>query len=67
MTMLSDLTPAERHAWVRARSKFGIPLRRPEPDETLLSDDEIWHGIQRGVFDGLDGMEPVYVLERRGA
>ncbi|PZQ77961.1 MAG: hypothetical protein DI563_02035 [Variovorax paradoxus] len=67
MSMLSDLSPAERHAWVRARSKFGVPLRRPEHEETMLSDEEIRIGIQRGVFDGLDGMEPIYILERRNA
>ncbi len=63
---MPDITPEARAAWVRARAEFRVELRRPEVDETPLSDDEIWHGIRFGVFAGEDGYEPVYVLERRG-
>lgn len=63
--MTPDITPAQQARWCRARSEFGVALRRPEPDETPLSDAEILHGVRFGVFDGLDGYEPVYVLEKR--
>lgn len=65
MTSLLAISPRAQAAWVRARAEFRVELRRPEPDETPLSDDEIWHGIRFGVFDGADGDERVYVLERR--
>lgn len=52
-----DLTPAERARWVAARATFGVDLRRPFPDETMLSDDEIWHGLHFGIFHGGDPFE----------
>lgn len=58
-----DLTPAERERWVRARSTFGVDLRRPDPEETMLSDDEIWHGVRAGIFHGHDPFEQVIWLE----
>lgn len=43
-----DLTPREHNRWVRARALFGVKLRRPDPDETMLSDAEICHGVRSG-------------------
>lgn len=60
-----DITPAAKLQWIRARAEFHVDLRRPEPDETPLSEEEIWHGVRFGVFDGTDGYERVYLLEKR--
>lgn len=46
-----DITPAARAQWVAARARFKVPVRRPDVDETQLSNDEIWHGIRFGDFE----------------
>lgn len=65
MTAYLDLSPASRAAWVRARGEYRVPLRRPEVDETPLSDDEIEHGVRIGVFDGRTGADAVQHGEHR--
>lgn len=51
-----ELTPSEQARWEKACADFRVNIRRPSPDETMLSDSEIWHGIRYGVF-GADDLD----------
>lgn len=51
--------------WQSQSSQYVIQVRKPEGDETPLSDSEVLCALQHGVFHGSDEYEPVYILEKR--
>jgi hypothetical protein len=58
MTHPLALTQAETERWIHACTQFDVDLRKPDPDETILSDSEIWHGIRCGDFGEADLSAP---------
>lgn len=49
--------------WQRICLAYGIPLRRPEPDEVPLSESEAVHGWRNGVFSGIEPFADGRALE----